>query len=324
MLAGCSPVEHIPNPKITPANPSPIPSSTSPAGAPLIPTNPPLTPSIAPITIDQLRNTTYISNAVSPGQNITLVGGAYDSGPTGPGGSQRLTIHMLDTVAFGDLDGDGQVEALVLLAANTGGSGTFISLEVVRRNSTGALVHTASQILGDRVQVRNIQIVGEKIQLDMLVHGPQDPLCCASTPALLEFSMQNGVLVDVSQPGTSIQPNNRDLIGVVWQWVKFQDNDAISNLVVDTPERYLLTFLPDGTYQIQADCNHGSGQFIREGNNLQLQPGPMTMMACPENSYDSIFLQYLNSVVTFAIDSQSQLVLALKMNAGEMVFQAQR
>jgi len=110
-----------------------------------------------------------------------------------------------------------------------------------------------------------------------------------------------------------------ELLGQVWYWRVYNDGAGINNILVDKPSKYTLEFLPDSTYQIQADCNQGSGNLEIDGNSLNLAPGPMTLAACDPDSLDAVFLMRLGDVVTYALED-GKLYLNLKMDAGNMVF----
>jgi hypothetical protein len=99
-------------------------------------------------------------------------------------------------VAFGDLNGDGIDDAAVILATNTGGSGTFIYLNAVL-NDKGAAKFASSISLGDRVSPRTITISEGVLTVDEIRHGPSDPLCCPTQQATLKFKLVDGKLVEI-------------------------------------------------------------------------------------------------------------------------------
>ena len=104
---------------------------------------------------------------------------------------------MIDPIASGDLNGDSLADAVVILAVNSGGSGTFFYL-VVLLNNHGAPVQTASTWIGDRQAVKNLQIKDGQIVLDFLTQGPNDALCCPSQHHLRSYQLQNNTLQIVS------------------------------------------------------------------------------------------------------------------------------
>ena len=99
------------------------------------------------------------------------------------------TVNYLDS-AEGDLNGDGIADAAVLLAINTGGTGRFVQLAAVT-NEAGEPVQKATSFLGDRVQIKSVSILDGRIKITMITHGAQDPLCCPSLEAQVEYRLQD-------------------------------------------------------------------------------------------------------------------------------------
>ena len=92
-----------------------------------------------------LRNGTYF--APSYNRTVKLVNGAYSEGS----GADPYSVQMLDTVAFGDLNGDGISDAAILLVESGGGSGEF-ELVVAVLDVGGTPSQAGQAELGDRVR----------------------------------------------------------------------------------------------------------------------------------------------------------------------------
>jgi hypothetical protein len=147
------------------------------------------------LTVEALRNAEYRSEWPKGGV-AKLTDGEYQEEIV-PGSASKITILMMpDKVAFGDLNGDGVDDAAVILASSGGGSGTFITLEAVI-NDAGTPKDVASASLGDRVQINSVVIAGGKITVDMITHGPDDPLCCPSVKTTRTFELQSDTLVEL-------------------------------------------------------------------------------------------------------------------------------
>ncbi len=151
------------------------------------------------LTQQQLKNAEYNSEYTSSGKAM-LVNGKYEE-PAAPNSASKITVTYV-TSASGDLNGDGAPDAAVILATNTGGTGTFMTLEAVL-NQNGAAVPTATAQLGDRTKVKSVSIAGGVITVDAVIHGPKDPLCCPTRPATLKYKLENGQLVQVAGPSVS-------------------------------------------------------------------------------------------------------------------------
>lgn len=143
------------------------------------------------LTAEVLGNAVYLMDLVDDGQ-VRLVDGRFQDT------ARRVQTAMLPTYAVGDLDGDGAADAAVVLATNTGGSGTFEHLAAVL-NRDGGPVNIASLYLGDRFQVERVAIEDGEILLEMVVHGPNDAMCCPSVPAERRYRLGGGQLVEVER-----------------------------------------------------------------------------------------------------------------------------
>jgi heat shock protein HslJ/uncharacterized lipoprotein YbaY len=111
-----------------------------------------------------------------------------------------------------------------------------------------------------------------------------------------------------------------ELMGKPWQWVSFSDA-ATGPTDIAEPERYQIQLEADGTILIQADCNSGSGIFSVNESSISIIPGPMTRAACPEDSQDAAFLQYLSAAVIW-FTQEGDLFFDLFADSGTMRFAA--
>jgi heat shock protein HslJ len=296
-----------PEPTATPVptdTPVPLPTATS-------------TP-VPSLTLEMLQNATYPSEWEKSG-TITLTDGRYEGEPFVEGGASRLVVTLIEPVAFGDLDDDGVDDAAVILAANAGGSGTFISLEAVR-NEGGEPVHLASYPLGDRVRIESLAIEGGQIVLEMITHGPNDPMCCPTQQVVRTYALRGGELVQTSSQVINSGPaTSPDIVGIVWEWQRFDDAVGQNDIVVIYPPNYRLELLPNGQFNIKADCNVGSGGYTLEGSSLTLELGPMTLAECGPNSQYDEYISLLGQVATYVREGDS-LILNLTADSGSMTF----
>lgn len=155
-------------------------------------------PTVAPLpslTLDQLQNGVYLVD-VAPTGKVTLVNGRFEAA-TGAGTTQKITVALAEQIASGDLNGDGRLDAAVILATNTGGTGVFKDLHVVL-NREGQAVDVAAMPLGDRVQIKALTIQDDMIVVDMITHGPKDALCCPTVQVVQTYRLQGEALVLLS------------------------------------------------------------------------------------------------------------------------------
>ncbi|MFV1988940.1 MAG: META domain-containing protein [Gemmatimonadota bacterium] len=117
---------------------------------------------------------------------------------------------------------------------------------------------------------------------------------------------------------TDTETTDDPLTGIEWRWVEFQGMDD-TNLTISNPENYLLTLLADGSVQLKADCNQAAGSYTRDGSQLTIELGPMTMAACPPESNADKYVADLGYVRSFVMED-GELFLALMMDGGIMRF----
>ena len=101
-----------------------------------------------------------------------------------------------------------------------------------------------------------------------------------------------------------------ELFGTVWQW----QNDTLA----DTTS-YTIEFLPDGQFQLQADCNRGRGAYKLVGNLLTIDGVALTRMACPPGSLEQTFLEQVGGTDGYRLDGEN-LVLTTQVEPGTITF----
>jgi hypothetical protein len=127
-----------------------------------------------------LGNATYMLEGCDGSlQAFPLTNGSYASGPD-PMAVGYTSVTLGDQLALGDLNFDGANDAAVILGVNCGGTGVFTYIAAVL-NSGGVPLMAASVFIDDRPMIDNLAISSGEILADILVHGPDDPMCC---PAL--------------------------------------------------------------------------------------------------------------------------------------------
>jgi heat shock protein HslJ len=251
-------------------------------------------------------------------ESVTLTDGKYEGEPFVAGGASRPTVTFIENpIGYGDVTGDGQADAAVLLAENSGGSGTFVYLAVVV-NQAGRPVNVATTLLGDRAQVNSIKIADNQIVVDMVQAGPDDPMCCPSQQVTKTFALQGDQLVETSSQVVEAGP---ELVGPVWRWEQTLMGNG-DEFVPDNPGNYTLQFMPDDTVAVQADCNQVSGTYTLDGSAITIALGPSTMAACPEGSLGDQFVANLDAAAIYFF-SDGNLFIDLKFDSGTMRFSPQ-
>lgn len=129
-------------------------------------------------------------------QPVQLSDGVFEGAPFVEGGASRPRVTLVtDFVLVNDLDGDGRDERIVLLAENSGGSGTWGYLAAI---SPGAAGDVDTVALGDRVQIVSADVAGKGVELVVAQAGPQDAACCPGDVVRRRFVFADGALEEAS------------------------------------------------------------------------------------------------------------------------------
>ena len=81
------------------------------------------------------------------------------------------------------------------LAAESGGSGTFVYLAVIPGRGAGSQAATAA-LVGDRVRVTSLAVTGDAIHIVLLEFAPGDPMCCPSRHGERRWGYRHGALIE--------------------------------------------------------------------------------------------------------------------------------
>lgn len=165
---------------------------TATPGAVLPATNTPevgLPPTSAPgLSEELLRNSEFLSPAMNV--PIRLVDGEFSGSVNGV----ELKTSIRPGVQFGDLNDDGVDDAALLLSENMGGTGTFVSLVVIF-SQDGKFKQAPGITIDDRPVINSIAIGDNKVKIDVLVHGPNDPMVNPTQAELREYTLVDETLI---------------------------------------------------------------------------------------------------------------------------------
>jgi heat shock protein HslJ len=267
------------------------------------------------LSLDVLKNAQF--TGIYDDTIVQLSDGYYEGEPFVEGAASRPTVTLIEPYAFGDLDGDGTEDASLLLVESSGGSGSFVYLAAML-NQDGQPVNAATHFLSDRARPQAMTIAGGIITIDMVAHGPEDPMCCPSLRVIETYQLQGEALSLLSREEKATTDLS-DLVDVTWKWMGLVVPDGQSEINVRNCDDYLLEFADDGTYTIKADCNRGFGDFSVDGDAMTIAPPALTRAACPPGSLDQRYLEFLGLVESYTVQD-TRLLLKLQADSPSMQF----
>jgi heat shock protein HslJ len=115
-----------------------------------------------------------------------------------------------------------------------------------------------------------------------------------------------------AQEGVQVDPG---LLGRVWRWYEFVS--PVDTIVVDAPNLYTVEFKDDGTIQVVADCNRGSGSYSASDGSISFGPMAMTMAVCGPDSLSDEFVRALSAAAVYGLDGDT-LLLDLPYDSGTL------
>lgn len=129
-----------------------------------------------------LRNSEFLSPSL--GKAVKLVDGTF----TGAVNGVELQATLQPGIQFGDLNGDSVNDAALLLAENTGGTGTFVSLIVIF-SKEGKFQQAPGITIDDRPIIDSMVISEGKVLVKGFVHAPNDPMINPTQGMTQEYSL---------------------------------------------------------------------------------------------------------------------------------------
>lgn len=129
-----------------------------------------------------------------------LEGGFFEEQAT-PGSETKLRISIGQERRFGDLNGDGAEDAVVVLISEPGGTGIFAYLAAVL-NDHGRARPTAPVLLEEVLGIKDLAIHGREVWATVLTNAAEDQAETggASREITRKFVVLGDRLVEVSEP----------------------------------------------------------------------------------------------------------------------------
>lgn len=132
------------------------------------------------------------------GQSVKLTGGKAST-EAAPGSAAKVTTQVFGEPILGDLNNDGRADAAVMLAQDTGGSGTFYYVAAALGTAAGTM-GTNALLLGDRIAPQTLEIKGGQMIANYAERRPNEPMTTSPSIGVSKyFVVQNGVLTAAQQ-----------------------------------------------------------------------------------------------------------------------------
>ena len=256
-------------------------------------------------------------------ETITLQDGVYEGAPFVEGGAARPRVELIEPlIRLGDLNGDGVDDAVVVLVENSGGSGVFNYLAAVV-DDAGEPSNVSTTLIGDRTQIKALQIVDGQIVLDIVTQGPDDAQCCPSLLVHQLYALENDELVQVSSEEQGMVSLD-NLNGTSWVLTEM-NGEAVESATAE-----ITLVFKDGDIGGSSGCNtYRSSVAAKAGDapqTIALTPPIVTRMMCPEPvmTLENNFLPRLGAVIQWGyMAGDLALLYQLDDEVGTLIFAPQ-
>jgi len=143
--------------------------------------------------VSEVKNSEFIIE----GEPFKLTDG-YSEKKILPESATKIITQIFDEPIFGDLDEDGDDDALVFLIHNPGGSGTFFYVAGVI-NENGKYRGTNAILLGDRISPQNLNIKNGIVIANYADRQADEPMTALPSVGKSNYSiLENGSLKEIN------------------------------------------------------------------------------------------------------------------------------
>lgn len=267
-----------------------------------------------------LAHATYLQVMEADGP-VTLSGGRWEGVAAEPGAASRPQAWLLEPLSRqADLDGDGVPEAVALLSATGGGSGTSLYLAVVARRE-GRWRNVSTVWVGDRVSVREVRADSGRVTLDVVQAGDGDAMCCPGDLATRRWELREESLTE--QPAVVTGRLSLAILeGSEWVLREWSPGER-----VPAGPEVTLACARD-RWMGSSGCNRYTAAVApgERPGDVRMGPTAGTRRLCPgpADAVETRYLRALGGVNRFGFDA-GRLVLAYETEggAGSLVFDRQ-
>jgi heat shock protein HslJ len=140
----------------------------------------------------------------------------------------------------------------------------------------------------------------------------------AQLPKAAPAQASNVTLTRVPETPATPQRISSPITQSPWLWQRTERLDG-TTVVAPDPNKYVVTFQPDGHLTLKADCNRGDGPYSVSGSQLTIPPVMSTLMGCLPPEQGGLFQHDVAQTTSFTFEGE-HLILFLKGDGGHMVF----
>ena len=134
------------------------------------------------------------------GRALSLMDGRSES-PAAPGSAIKTRTSVMGQRVYGDMDGNGDENAILLLTHDPGGSGTFYYFAAAI-NADGRYQGTNAVLLGDRIAPMNIGLCDGVVVINYADRRPEEPMSAKpSVEKTTVLVLNNDHLIEIAPPG---------------------------------------------------------------------------------------------------------------------------
>jgi heat shock protein HslJ len=265
-----------------------------------------------------------------------------------PSDALYTSLSLFGDPSYGDIDNDGDSDALSILVAQSAGTGVFY-YAVIALNKDMSYTSSNAVLLGDRIALQNYTIKDGNAIVNYATRKDDEPFSVepslgktellifntetqqltisTSTPSSTTnngtstkslIPMESTTTSSTGQSSTASAQQSATLpLETEWKWSK----TSLSGSTVQPKQQvFTLTFSKDGHFSAKTDCNGIGGDYILSSeNSLTLKNMIMTMMFC-EGSQEQEYSSMLNNVERYTFDQKGNLLLHLSQDGGVMLF----
>lgn len=249
-------------------------------------------------------STTYVLS----GESIPLHNGIFTR-PIALGSASQERIQAFGEPSYGDLDADGDEDAVLFLTQEGGGSGVFYYVAVALREGD-TYRGTNALFLGDRIAPQTINIQEGKAVANFATRNEGEsfavPPSMGKSVLIHLDAMSYQIREAVQEFGGEEDISHSPLTQHTWKWVRSESDGVV--LVPQNKDAFTLTFGIDGNARITTDCNTMSGQFDSRGYSITFNQLASTLMYC-EGSQEAEFVKIIHAVHAYSITDTNELEL---------------